>query len=80
MAQSNLSIITTRGVRGKDAKFSGDMGDVVAFIDDEHYISVDAFIGTDETYRRRENCAIEIINNGLLVFYGTFEELCNKLK
>lgn len=44
------------------------------------YISADAFQGEGKTYKRREECQIQIVSNGTFLFEGTFTELCEILK
>jgi hypothetical protein len=73
------------GVRGGNAVFNENKGKITVFVDHTYsntyndLISVDAFEGYGESYKRREKCLVQIQFEGNLIFHGTMEELKNKL-
>jgi hypothetical protein len=77
--KTKLSLKIT-GVRGGSPKWI-KAGQIISFPDNYwSYISVDAFEGSGDSYRRRNDCLIEISTHGNIIFSGTFEQLCEKLK
>ena len=58
-----------------------DKGNAEIVIDEfDNFIHIDAFEGYGNSYKRRENSIIEIVHGGSQVFYGTMDELKEKLK
>lgn len=82
MKQSRLNL-ETMSKEGDGVVLHGEVGLVKASIDcavtGTSFISVDAFQGAGENYRRRENCEVIIRSRGKDVFVGTFEELVEKV-
>lgn len=80
--QSRLSLETI-SVEGNDIVFEGNKGLVKIDIDSallsSNYISVDAFQGSGNDYRRRERCEIVVKSKGEDIFIGSFEELVERL-
>lgn len=84
MKTSKLDI-SICGVRGKSLEVHDNKGQVIirtdqSFADLNSYISVDAFQGQGDTYKRREECNIEICQCEKVLFSGTFDELCKAIK
>ena len=81
--KANLHIVVY-GVRGNAPKFH-EKAQCVCYPEGimgySKYISIDAFEGRGDTYKRREgDCLIEV-NNGLEgVFSGSFDELVELIK
>lgn len=72
--------IKSRGKRGREFSSIKSIGQVVVFLDDtENFISVDAYSGMGEGYKKREVSEITI-KSDCFVWVGTFDELFNKLK
>ena len=82
MKQSRLNL-KTMSEKGDGVILHGEVGFVKASIDcavtGTSFISVDAFQGAGENYRRRENCEVVIRSRSKDVFVGTFEELVEKV-
>lgn len=76
---SKLSL-STIGVKGCTTKRTENIGKVAVDIDNsQDYISIDAFEGQGQTYKRRELSEVEISQSGDVIFKGTFTDLCKKL-
>ena len=66
--------IKTRGVKGGEFSQIKETAEVVVFVDDEIFISVDSFEGQGKTYKRRDKAEIHIgLKNSNWI--GTIEEL-----
>lgn len=79
MSKLDLKI---QGVRGGDPQWLENKGRCLSFIDNAssaNYISVDAFEGWGEDYKRREECLITIQFNQS-VWTGTIKDLAEALK
>lgn len=80
-AKINLKVT---GVRGGSPSYQENKGQIVSFVggsennSHEDYISVDAFEGFGDSYKRRENCEIEVSIGGK-TWKGTPNELIEKL-
>ena len=80
-AKINLKVT---GVRGNKPNYTENKGRVVSFVGGTEnnihndYIAVDAFEGYGETYKRRENCEVEVSIDGF-VWRGTPNEMIKKL-
>lgn len=72
MKKSSLDLKVT-GVRGGNASWIEDKGSVVVFVDGSDYISVDAFQGRGNEYKRREECEIQIVIDSR-IWKGTKDE------
>lgn len=82
--KSNLNLIT-QGVRGGKKSASTNKGMCAMFIDnhtngERNAITADAFSGYGKTYKRREQCLIDITYKNQIVFTGTFDKLAQKLR
>lgn len=82
MSKARLNL-KTMSEKGDGVVLHGEVGFVKASIDcavtGTSFISVDAFQGAGENYRRRDNCEVRIISNNEEVFSGTFDELVEKV-
>ena len=79
MKQSNIDI-KIQGVRGGKPSYTENKGYVNVFIDGEdNSISVDAFTGFGEKYKRRDKSLITIKTKDGKVWTGDFETLANNL-
>jgi len=77
-AKIDLSVI---GIQGKNKTWNPNKGQIITFIDSSNnFICVDAFEGSGNSYKRRENSYIEVCHEGEFIFKGTFKELIEKLK
>lgn len=64
-----------------------DLGSVSVFVDSPdgckpstaNSITIDAFEGRGETYKRRKTCGITIREGGKEIFKGTFTELATRI-
>jgi hypothetical protein len=74
--------LKTQNKKGNEPTYKEDFGYISTFIEGKSngHISVDAFIGQGESYRRREDAIINVFYGGKLEFSGTLTELINKLK
>ncbi len=78
---ANIEVKTT-GIRGGSPKLKTE-GQVVLFIDEPNagcYIYADAYMGQGSAYQKRDNTLLEIREDYNVLFSGTFQELCNRLK
>lgn len=80
-AKINLKVT---GVKGGEPSYSENKGRVVSFVggettnSQEDYICIDAFEGFGESYKRRNECEIEVSIGGKK-WVGTPSELIEKL-
>lgn len=79
MEKSELSI-SIQGVRGGNIKEFPKLGFTCNFVGDNNKIVFDAFVGFGDSYKRREQTRIQIIQGDEMLFQGTFDELANILK
>lgn len=79
MAQSELSL-AIQGVKGGLIKEFPKLGFTCNFVGNNNKIAFDAFSGYGESYKRREQTQIRIIQGDQMVFMGTFDELVKKLR
>ena len=70
--------IQTQGVKGGNTN-TKEVGYSMVSIDETTRISVDNFEGYGNDYKERATPLIEIIENGVNLFSGTFDELKKKL-
>lgn len=82
--KSNIDV-SIQGVKGGNYQQHKNKGAVIVKIDcvylgNYNTITVDAFSGRGETYKRAENSLIHIETNEKTLFNGTFEELIVKLQ
>jgi hypothetical protein len=82
--KANLDL-TVQGVKGGKCQELQNKSLCIAHIDDSSVfntkrIIIDAFTGQGDTFKRRENCLIDIEIEGETVFCGTFNELIKKLR
>lgn len=82
MEKANIDLQVT-GVKGGSPTLTSNKGEVTVYIDSEtgnnNWINIDAFIGKGEAYQRRDKCRITIKNKDGKLWYGTMEELTEKL-
>jgi hypothetical protein len=71
--------IETQGIKGGQTKTTYEIGAVFASFEGQK-ISIDNFEGRGDSYKKRQNPLIQIIEDGQNIFSGTFEELKNKLQ
>lgn len=74
--------LKTVGVRGGSPKLKTE-GSVTMFLDNPKagcYIHADAYMGQGTAYQNREKTQIEIREDYEVLFSGSFDELCKKLK
>lgn len=81
--KSNLDI-SIQGVKGGNYQQHKNKGAVIVRVDcvymgDYNAITVDAFSGRGDSYKRAENSLICIESNNVTLFYGTFAQLIEKL-
>ena len=74
----NLSL-TQQGTKGGEPTTRPNVGLIIAETDNDVKISVDAFSGYGDTYKRRAEHLITISSKGQPVFIGTAAELLAKL-
>ena len=74
MAKSELSL-AVQGVKGGNIKEYPKVGFTCNFVGNNNKIAFDAFEGYGDTYRRREETQIRVINGDKVIFQGTFDEL-----
>lgn len=79
MAESKLSL-AIQGVKGGNIKEFPKLGFTCNFVGDNNKIVFDAFVGYGDSYKRREQTQIRIIQGDEVLFRGTFDELANILK
>lgn len=75
--------LKTVGIKGKTPKYIEKIGSVCVFADQNNTqsnIYIDAFRGSGQTYKEREENIIEVQEDGKIIFCGTFKELANRLK
>ena len=73
--------LKTQGTKGGNPTWKEKIGYSANFIDNQNdIIIIDAYRGQGKEYAERLVCNIEIHNNNDIIFEGSFEELCNKLK
>ena len=71
--------IKTEGIRGNGFSKTENKGSIGIIIDDtKNRISIDAFSGSGESYKRRTKALINIVI-GENIFSGTIDELNEKL-
>jgi hypothetical protein len=78
MKQANIDLKVT-GISGGSPTYNENKGQVTAFIDSGYarsqFISIDAFEGTGESYKKREEVKITIQDKYGKVWQGNFAEL-----
>lgn len=77
--ESKLSL-SIQGVRGGKIKEFPKLGFTCNFVGDNNKVVFDAFVGLGDSYKRREQTQIQIIQGDEMLFQGTFDELANILK
>lgn len=76
-AEVNLKV---RGVKGGSPSWNPNKGEVITFVDGQKdYISVDAYKGQGEEYKRRDKSKIEISISGKIYSFDDIEELKKQL-
>jgi hypothetical protein len=78
MKQANIDLKVT-GVRGGSPSYNENKGQVTVFVESgysrQQFISVDAFEGSGNDYKRREETKITIQDKYGRVWQGNFAEL-----
>ena len=77
--ESKLSL-AIQGVKGGNIKEFPKLGFTCNFVGNNNKIVFDAFVGYGDSYKRREQTQIRIIQGDEVLFRGTFDELANILK
>lgn len=74
MAKSELSL-AVQGVKGGNIKEYPKAGFTCNFVGNNNKIVFDAFVGYGDSYKRREQTEIRVIEGDKVIFRGTFDEL-----
>ncbi len=74
MAKSELSL-AVQGVKGGNIKEYPKVGFTCNFVGNNNKIVFDAFVGYGDSYKRREQTEIRVIEGDKVIFRGTFDEL-----
>lgn len=79
MEKSELSL-AVQGVKGGKIKEYPNVGFTCNFVGNNNKIAFDAFVGYGDSYKRREQTEIRVIEGDNVLFRGTFDELAKILK
>jgi len=74
MAKSELSL-AVQGVKGGNIKEYPNVGFTCNFVGNNNKIAFDAFVGYGDSYKRREQTEIRVIEGDKVIFRGTFDKL-----
>ncbi len=74
MAKSELSL-AVQGVKGGNIKEYPKVGFTCNFVGNNNKIVFDAFVGYGDSYKRREQTEIRVIEGDKVIFRGTFDKL-----
>ena len=74
MAKSELSL-AVQGVKGGNIKEYPKVGFSCNFVGNNNKIVFDAFVGYGDSYKRREQTEIRVIEGDKVIFRGTFDKL-----
>lgn len=77
--ESKLSL-AIQGVKGGNIKEFPKLGYTCNFVGNNNKIAFDAFVGYGDSYKRREQTEIRVIEGDNVLFRGTFDELAKILK